>query len=140
VRISAPMSMLLVLALCGSVPACIDSACSKAIPVLTSAQAYVTEALAACDQAEFVVNYLTDTRSQIAASDALNHARSALREASSRIATGSTSCSSPDIGVMFQAFAVAWNALRPFLSAVGGDGSRVVEDPDAYLIGMGNRP
>lgn len=114
-----------------------SSACAKALPVLTAAEAYMADAQVSLDQAEQVVEAMPEGKVRDAAFVALADARAALRVAASQAALASTACSQPDLPTLFKAFAIAWDALKPFLALLGGTGASSVADPEAYRIGLG---
>jgi hypothetical protein len=133
-------------------PACslFQSACQAALPSLTQAQAYASEAAQALEQAAIVIDVAQlgpDKRA--AALSTLDRARAALRAAQSTVAAASGACTRPDVLQVFHAFVLAWHDVRAVLAALSpvagtGAGARpptlAVSDPlvyvDAYRTGL----
>lgn len=130
--------ILFLVVLVAVLPSCslFESACSKSMPVLTSANALAADAQTSLSRARPALEALPEPE-RSKALGALNTAESALHVAEQSIALATSACSSPDIGSLFQAFVQTWTAVRPFLALLGGEGTAQVPDPIVYVQARG---
>lgn len=116
---------------CGGV---MSQACAATVKQVAVASSLVAQAQAAVDQAQLEIGRLNLGKQDLAkAMDAIFAARAALQTASGLLAEAQTQCEQPDIRDAITAFVRAWSTIRPILSLIGGDGSRVIEDPALYV-------
>lgn len=112
-----------------------DSACAKAVPVITKAQAYVSESVIAVDQAEAAfaaMDLPPEVRREVAVNIA--RARTAIRAANEGLRFASDACSAPDAFGVLGEFIKVWPAVAALLAKHSdklgyAPGTQVVADP-----------
>lgn len=111
--------------------------CAVAAPLIERGEAMLPEANTAIAQASAMVDTMPDGTAKTRARAALNDASMGLRIAQELLDGAREQCNTPDLQAVFEAFATAWDALRPFVGNTGGAGGGFVPDPKAYRVGMG---
>ena len=130
------IALLSALCLAPCITSCVhtDTACLKALPVITQGNILINEAQTALSQAEAFVSMIP-SENRVAAEQALERAKSALRVSESMLHAASEACRAPDLPAIFKVFSEAWEVLRGFMGTFGGSGVATVQDPIAYGIG-----
>jgi len=108
---------------------CINEACAKALPVLTTANLYISDAGNKLDEAQSIIVKIPDPTVRENGLAAIAVARTALDAASAAIDAVSGSCRAPDIASVFAEFISAWKAIQPFIALLGGPGGSQVAPP-----------
>jgi hypothetical protein len=118
----------------GLLPGCtlFQTACAKALPVLTLGQTYAGEAAQAVEQAEaFAASLPLSPEAKAKVIAALEDARVALRTGQVALSAAVNACTQTDPLTLFASFVQAWAKLREVFSifgpigAVPGPGVRV---------------
>ena len=93
-------------------------ACADAVPVLTAAQTYATDAEIQLDNVEAALPTLGLQPSQLAsATQALTVARNTLSTATLAVGDLGSACSAPDLATVFAAFVSAWRDVETALAS-----------------------
>jgi hypothetical protein len=121
----------LIIAIVALFPACsvFESACTKALPVLTTAGVLIDDAQTRVDQAEAIVVKLRDPDARDKALTVIAELRAGLVAAEASLHAASTACTAPDINTAFAAFIAAWPKILPFVTLLGGPADSQVGTP-----------
>jgi len=122
----------LIVAIVAVFPGCsmFESACTKALPVLTTAAVYLDDAGDKVSQAEALIVRLPDSPTREKGLQVIALLRTTLDAARAEVEAATTSCRALDIQTAFQAFIATWPKLAPFIGLLGGpDGGMQVATP-----------
>jgi hypothetical protein len=111
--------------------------CIKTMPAVAKGNTLINGAQSALLQAEAAFQAIKDDTARAKAMTAVLEARAALRTAESLLHAASEGCTAANLPGIFNAFALAWEVVRGYLSTFGGDGVAAVHDPIAYTVGLG---
>lgn len=112
-------------------PSCslFESACTKALPTLTTASVLLDDAQNKVDQAAAIVARIPDPAQRERALVIVAELRAGLDAASAALDAASTPCTAPDVATVFGAFITAWPKIAPFISLLGGPSGSQVQPP-----------
>lgn len=114
-------TLVLVAAVCVSGCSWIRGACATAMPVITAAQTYESDAQLTLRQIEQIAATLPiDDAAKAKILAALSDCEVALKGIDGALLAASSACSAPDINTLFAEFVTAWTELEPLIVMVFG--------------------